>query len=77
MRGQVVGQTFDLKVGHDGAGIFNAAIISRPPPLSPAGCGEIRSQPASDQGGGDSDHGFRNASTINVKRLNLKDNIDY
>jgi hypothetical protein len=59
MRGQVVGQAFDLKVGHGGAGIFNATIISSPPPLSPAGCGEIHSQPASVQGGGDSGHGFR------------------
>ncbi len=30
MRGQVVGQTFDLKVGHGGTGIFKAAIISSP-----------------------------------------------
>jgi hypothetical protein len=52
MRGQVVGQAFDLKVGHGGAGIFNAAIISSPLPLSPAGCGKIRSQPVSELGCG-------------------------
>ena len=37
MRGQVVGQTFDLKVGHDGTGIFNAALPQAPCRLHPLG----------------------------------------
>lgn len=59
VRREVVGQTLDLKVGHDGGGKFNAAIISNLQPTSPARCDRIWPLPALVLEVRENGHGFR------------------